>query len=106
MEKKNKKGQKVVPLLDRILVKPIREDGLKSKAGIIIPESVSKEKPEKGKVIAVGEGKWNEDGDHRIKMSVKVGDVVLFTKYSPDEIKINDEEYFILREENILAVIK
>ncbi len=87
-------------------MKPIREDELKSKAGIIIPESVSKEKPEKGKVVAVGPGKWNEDGDKRIASSVKVGDVVLFTKYSPDEIKIDGEEYFILREENILAVIK
>ena len=106
MKKRNNKEQKIVPLLDRILVKPIREDDVKSKAGIIIPESISKEKPEKGKVIAVGEGKWNEDGDHRVKISVKVGDVVLFTKYSPDEIKIDDEEYFILREENILAVIK
>ena len=106
MKKRNNKEQKIVPLLDRILVKPIREDDIKSKAGIIIPESISKEKPEKGKVIAVGEGKWNEDGDHRVKMSVKVGDMVLFTKYSPDEIKIDDEEYFILREENILAVIK
>jgi len=106
MNKKNNKEQKIVPLLDRILVRPIREDELKSKSGIVIPESVSKEKPEKGKVVAVGEGKWNEDGDKRVPPSVKVGDMVLFTKYSPDEIKIEGEEYFVLREENILAVIK
>jgi chaperonin GroES len=108
--KKNKSkkdsGSRVVPLGDRILVRPIREDELKSKSGIIIPESVSKEKPERGKVVAVGEGKWNEDGDKRIPPSVRVGDVVLFSKYSPDEIKMDEEEYFILREENILAIIK
>lgn len=87
-------------------MRPIREDELKSKAGIFIPESVSKEKPERGRVVAVGEGKWNEDGDGRIRPSVKVGDIVLFTKYSPDEIKIDGVEYFVLREENILAIIK
>jgi chaperonin GroES len=106
MKKNGKKNSKVIPLLDRILVKPIQEDELKSKSGIFIPESVAKEKPERGKVIAVGEGRWNEDGGQRVKMSVKVGDTVLFTKYSPDEIKIDGEEYFILREENVLAVIK
>jgi len=113
MQKNKSKGTKVsrvlpliVPLGDRILVRPIREDELKSKSGIIIPESVSQEKPERGKVVAIGEGKWNEDGDRRIPPGVKVGDIVLFTKYSPDEIKIDEEEYFVLREESILAIIK
>jgi chaperonin GroES len=72
----------------------------------LIPETVSKERPEQGKVVAVGEGRWNEDGDARVKMSVKIGDTVLFSKYGPDEVKIDGEEYYVLREDSILAVIK
>ena len=98
-------NKKILPLGDRVLIKPIREDK-KTNSGIIIPDSVSKEKPEKGKVIAVGAGRWNGEDNRRIPVSVKVGETVIFSKYSPDEIKLNDEEYFILREENILAIIK
>ncbi len=98
--------KKIMPLGDRILVKPTSEAKEKTKSGIFIPDTVSKERPEQGKVIAVGEGKWNEDGDARVKMSVKVGDTVLFTKYGPDEIKVDGEEYYVLREENVLAIIK
>ena len=96
----------ITPLGDRVLIKPISEEGKKSKSGIILPETIGKEKPERGKIVAVGEGRWNEDGDGRVPMRVKVGQTVIFSKYSPDEIKIDGEEYFILKEENILAIIK
>ncbi|MFA5841813.1 MAG: co-chaperone GroES [Candidatus Paceibacterota bacterium] len=96
----------IVPLGDRILVKPMSpEDTKKTKSGIIIPDTVSKERPEQGKVIAVGAGRINDDGKV-IPIRVKVGDMVLFSKYGPDEIKVGGEEYVILKEENILAIIK
>jgi chaperonin GroES len=98
--------QKIMPLGDRVVVKPFTEQEKKTKSGILIPETVSKERPEQGKVVAVGEGRWNEDGDARVKMSVKIGDTVLFSKYGPDEVKIDGEEYYVLREDSILAVIK
>lgn len=96
---------KIIPLGDRILVKPFTKEDKKTKSGIIIPETVSKEKPEQGKVIAVGAGRTNDDGK-AIPVKVKVGDMVIFSKYGPDEIKIDEEEYFILSESNILAIIK
>ena len=95
-----------MPLGDRVVVKLFTEQEKKTKSGILIPETVSKERPEQGKVVAVGEGRWNEDGDARVKMSVKIGDTVLFSKYGPDEVKIDGEEYYVLREDSILAVIK
>jgi len=76
----------------------------KSASGIIIPDTVSKEKPEQGKVVAVGGGKY-EDGK-LLPMSVKVGDKIVFSKYGYDEVKINEEEYYILSESSILAIIK
>jgi len=95
-----------MPLGDRILVKPVETDELAAKtdSGIIIPDTVSKEKPEQGKVMAVGEGRY-EDGK-LIKPRVKEGDRVLFSKYGYDEVKIENEELFIIKEENILAIIK
>lgn len=100
------KQSKIIPLGDRILVKPMSpEDTKKTKSGIIIPDTVSKERPEQGKVIAVGAGRTNDDGKV-IPMRVKAGDMVLFSKYGPDEIKVDGEEYVILKEENILAIIK
>ncbi len=98
--------KKIIPLSDRVIVKPFTEAEKKTKSGILIPDTASKERPEQGTVIAVGEGRWNEDGDARMKMSVKVGDTVLFSKYGPDEVKIDGEEYYVLREDSILAVIK
>lgn len=98
-----KKGT-VLPLADRILVKPLTGEEGKTKSGIIIPDTVSKEKPEQGRVVAVGEGK-REDGKI-VPVRVKVGDKVLFSRYGYDEVKVDDEEYFIIREENILAIIK
>ena len=104
----NKTGiPKIAPLGDRVLVKPLTSDragNKKNSFGIIIPDTVSKEKPEQGKVLAVGEGKY-EDGQF-VPMRVKVGDTVVFSKYGYDEIKLDDEELYIIKEENILAVIK
>ena len=96
---------KVLPLGDRVLVLPIKNDGTKTKSGLIIPETVSKERPEQGKVIAVGEGKFLDNGEVR-PLNVKKGDIVLFSKYGPDEIKVDGEEYLIISESNILAVIE
>jgi chaperonin GroES len=90
----------VVPLHDRVLVKRIEEKET-VKGGIIIPDT-AKEKPQEGEVIAVGAGKLNDKGE-RLHMDVKAGDRVLFGKYSGTDIKIEDEEYLILREEEILA---
>jgi len=97
---------KIIPLGDRVLVRPgLSEDAKKTKSGIIIPETADKEHPDQGEVIAVGEGKKDEDGK-LVPMTVKVGDRVLFSKYGPDEIKVDGEEYYILHEDSILAVIK
>ena len=92
------------PLGDRVVVLPSEKEGEKRLAsGIIIPETVDKEKPMKGEVIAVGVGKY-EDGK-RVPLQVKVGDTVLFSKYGYDEAKINGQEYYILSESSILAVL-
>ena len=91
---------------DRVLVKAVdASEDKKTASGIIIPETVDKEKPEIGKVVAVGEGRVNDNGDV-VPMRVKKGDMIIFSKFGPDEIKIDDEEYLILSENNILAVIK
>ena len=92
----------IKPLSDHILLEPVREE--KKRGGIILPDTVDKERPEKGKVVAVGPGKLDKDGK-RVTVEVKKGQVVLFKKYGPDEIKIDDKEYLIAREEDILAVI-
>lgn len=93
------------PLSDHVIVKPLKENEV-TKSGIVLPDTVDKEKPEKGEVIAVGPGKWDEDGEKRIPVSVKVGDKVLFKKYSPDEIKVDDEEVLVLSESDIIAIIE
>jgi chaperonin GroES len=94
---------KIRPLQDRILIKRLDEEE-KTKGGIIIPDT-AKEKPQEGKVIAVGGGKVNEDGK-KIPLDVKAGDKILFGKYSGSEVKLDDEEYLILREEDVLAIIE
>lgn len=97
---------RIIPLGDKVLVKPLSGDeGKKTKSGIIIPETIDKEKPEQGKVVAVGQGRMNDEGK-LLPMKVKIGDLVLFSKYGPDEVKIDGEEYFILSEGSILAIIK
>ncbi len=93
----------LTPLGDRLLVEAISEDEI-SKAGIILPDTVDKEKPEKGKVVAVGSGRLKDDGA-RIPLEVKIGDVVFFKKYAPDEIKVDGKEYLILAESDILAIL-
>ncbi|MBW1698725.1 MAG: co-chaperone GroES [Deltaproteobacteria bacterium] len=93
---------KLRPLQDRILVKRLEEEE-KTKGGIIIPDT-AKEKPAEGKVIAVGNGKLGDDGK-RIPLEVKKGDRILFGKYSGTEVKIEGEEYLIMREEDILGIV-
>jgi chaperonin GroES len=93
---------KLRPLGDRVVVRPAgREETTKS--GIVIPDT-AKEKPQRGSVIAVGQGRRDEDGD-RIPMDVSVGDTVLFAKYAGTEFKFEDEEYLILSEKDILAKV-
>lgn len=94
------------PLADRVVVRPLSdaEAGHVSTSGIIIPDTAKKDKPEQGIVIAVGSGKWNEDGDGRMVMDVAVGDRVVFSKYGYDEIKIDNQDYFIVSESSILGV--
>ena len=96
----------VRPLADRVLVQPLGEleSGTTTKGGNYIPETVDKEKPQEGIVVAVGPGRY-EDGKI-VPMGVKVGNKVVFSKYGPDEIKVDGKEYFIISESNILAVIE
>ena len=98
---------KVRPLSDRVVVRPITETerGTKTKSGIFIPETVEKERSEQGVVVAVGPGKMNDEGKH-MPMSVKEGQTVLFSKYGPDEVKIDGKELFIISESSILAIIE
>lgn len=91
------------PLADHVIIEPINEDTV-TKSGIVLPDTAEKEKPQKGKIIAVGPGKINEKGE-RIVPEVKVGDIVLFQKYSPSEIKIDDKDYLVAREDDIMAII-
>ena len=94
---------KIRPLQDRILVQPIREKEVR-KGGIIIPDS-AKEKPIEGRVTAVGAGKVGEDGK-RVKLDVKVGDKVLYSKYGGTEIKIEGDDYLLMREDDILGIVE
>lgn len=94
---------KFQPLGDRVLVKPLEQKEVK-KGGIIIPDT-AKEKPQEGEIVAVGPGKRTEDGK-LIPMDVKVGDRILFGKYSGSEVKIDDVEYLIMNQDDILGIIK
>ncbi len=95
---------KVKPLGANILVEPLSEEK-KTDSGIVLPDTVDKEKPQKGKIIALGTGKMTESGK-KVSFNVKVGDIVIFKKYSPDELEIDDKEYLIMTEDDILGVIK
>ncbi|MEI7498085.1 MAG: co-chaperone GroES [Candidatus Falkowbacteria bacterium] len=92
----------IKPLQDYVLVKAVTEEVTKS--GIVLPDTINKERPEKGEVIALGEGKLLESGQ-RASMSVKVGDKVMFKKYAPDEVKVDGAEYLIIRESDIIAIL-
>jgi len=97
----------IIPLADRVLIEPLEgkyKEG-KTASGIVIPDTAEKERPEQGKVIAVGPGKRGKDGKV-IPLGVKKGQTVLFTKYGPNEIKVDGKEFLIAREEDILAVIE
>ena len=93
----------IKPLSDHILIEPISQEE-KTKSGILLPETVEKDRPEQGKVIAVGPGKRLSSGK-KVAIEVKKGDKVLFTKYGPSEIKVGDKEYLIAKEEDILAIL-
>jgi chaperonin GroES len=94
---------KIRPLHDRLLVERLEEKEVK-KGGIIIPDT-AKEKPQEAKVIAVGDGKVTDEGK-KIPLDVKAGDKILFGKYSGSEVKIDDKEYLIMREEDVLAILE
>lgn len=94
----------IKPLSDHILIEPIKKEE-KTKMGILLPDTAEKERPEQGKIIAVGSGKKTEDGKI-IPLEVKPGDIVLFSKYGPNEVKVEDKEYLIAKEEDILAIIE
>ena len=95
---------RIRPLADRVVVKPVgREE--KTKSGIFLPDTASKERPMEGAVLAVGEGRLDDNGK-RVAMHVKVGDKVLYAKYSGTEFKVEDVEYLILSEKDILGIIQ
>ena len=91
------------PLHDHLIVKAISDEQA-TKAGIILPDTIDKERSEKGEVIAVGPGKMTDSGK-RLEMSVKVGEKILFKKYSPDQVKIDNQEYLIISEADVLAIL-
>ena len=95
---------KIQPLADPVVIEPISVEE-KTKSGIILPETADKERPEQGKVIAVGLGRLLKNGKRK-PMEVKKGDLVLFTKYGPNEVKIDNKEYLIAKEEDILAILE
>lgn len=97
----------IKPLADRVVVRPLtdEETGTVSASGIIIPDSVKKEQAGEGVVVAVGEGKWNKDMSERVPVDVSVGDRVVYSKYGYDEVKVQDESYYIVSESSILAVL-
>lgn len=94
----------IKPLADYVVIEPISREE-KTKSGILVPTTIEKEKPEQGKVIAVGAGRKTDSGD-TVAPEVKPGDLVLFTKYGPNEVKVNDKKYLIAKEEDILAILE
>ncbi len=101
------KFMKIRPLADRVLIEPISAEEVKKfgKVSLVMPQTADKERPEQGRVVAIGPGKMDKHGK-RLPMSVKKGDTVLFTKYGPNEIKIDGKEYLIAKEEDILAILE
>ncbi len=94
---------RIRPLADRVVIKP-QEKEERTRGGIFLPDTASKEKPQEGRVMAVGDGKLDDSGK-RTPVAVSVGDTVLFAKYAGTEVKIEDEDYLILAEKDILAVV-
>jgi len=95
---------KIEPLNDKVVIKPLSNEEVTA-SGIVLPDTVDAEKPMQGEVIAVGPGATQENGQ-RAPMSVSVGDKVLFTKYAPDEVEIDNEEYLVIEEEKILGIVR
>ena len=95
---------KLKPLGDRLIVRAIEEEE-KTASGLLLPDT-AKEKPQKGEVIAVGEGRFDDDGDKRIPLDVSAGDTVLYSKYGGTEIKVDGEDLLVLRESDVLAKIE
>jgi len=91
------------PLADRVIVEPLEQEE-KTASGLLLPET-AKEKPQEGLIVAIGPGRWDEDGKKRVEMEVALGDKVVFAKYSGSEIKIGDKKYLIMGEKDILAVV-
>jgi chaperonin GroES len=95
---------KLKPLGDNVIVKPVSKEEV-TKSGIILPDTLDKEKPEQGEVVAIGPGKLQDNGT-RGAMEVQAGDIVLFQKYSPDEVKVDEEKYLVVSQGDIIAVIE
>lgn len=94
----------IKPLSDHVFIEPVEEEKT-TESGIVIPDTADKERPMKGKVLAIGPGKRNERGE-LVPMSVKVGDIVLFKKYGPDEIEMDGKTYLVGQEDDILAILE
>ena len=92
------------PLADRVIVKPLEQDE-KTASGLLLPETI-KDKPQEGLIVAVGPGRWDEDGKKRVEMEVALNDKVVFAKYSGTEIKLDNKKYLIMSEKDILAVLE
>ncbi len=95
---------KLRPLGDRVIVEPIEREEMTA-SGIYVPET-AKEKPQEGRVLAVGPGRWDEEGKRRLPLDVEEGDKVLFAKYAGTEVKLDDKKYLILRESDVLAIVQ
>ena len=95
---------KLKPLGDRVVVQPVEEEEMTA-SGIVLPDT-AKEKPQKGKVIAAGEGKWDDDGEKRIPLDIAEGDEVLYSKYGGTEIVVDGEDLLVLRESDVLAKVE
>ena len=95
---------KLKPLQDRLIVQAVEEEETTA-SGIVLPDT-AKEKPQKGKVLAVGDGRWDEDGDKRIPLDVSEGDTVLYSKYGGTEVKVEGDDLLVLRESDVLAVVQ
>ena len=95
---------KLKPLGDRLIVKAVEEDATTA-SGIVLPDT-AKEKPQKGEVLAVGDGRWDDDGEKRIPLDVSEGETVLYSKYGGTEVKVEGDDLLVLRESDVLAVVQ
>ncbi len=95
---------KLKPLGDRLIIKAVEEEQTTA-SGLVLPDT-AKEKPQKGEVLAVGDGRWDDEGENRIPLDVKTGDHVLYSKYGGTEIKVDGEDLLVLRESDVLAIVE